>query len=83
MMDGYNSIYDLLEDETNIACITEDKANYYVLMGARPGELYHDEIWVVNKQTRQVSLMGYIPYMLDIEGQTTSVELSTFKESLK
>ena len=81
MIPVYNTVAELLKED--IEFITEDNDNYYVMLAIRPNEVYHDEIWVINKQNKDVKYMGLIPYMLDLEDKVKLVDLSVFKERIK
>ena len=77
----YETISELMKER--VKYITEDDSNYYVMLDMQPGEIYHDEIWVVNKRTKKVSFMSSITYAFEIHDYTRPVDITTFEKSLE
>jgi len=62
----------------DISYITEDANSYYVKL--TPTDNYDDSLWVINKQTMEVSYMSCIDYGLDIHESTTPVNPDTLRK---
>lgn len=64
-----------------IRMVTEDAGHYYVKLDS--DDNYDDSLWVVDKNTKQVTYTGCIDYMFSIHDSTASVELNDFIQNVR
>lgn len=71
----YETFDELLN--ADIMEMTEDVDNYYIL--TKPQQYYENNIWIVNKKTKEVSFMYYIQYVINIMEKVSPVNPETLK----
>ncbi len=76
----YGSLKELLHEK--IFWIREDDVNYYVCLESNPGQYYNNITWVVNKNTDNVTFMGFTDFIREgLFEKTTLVDPETLKRA--